>query len=158
MGMARRIAGWAALVSYLVVGAMLYLSVMPAVGGLWPPEFHLRGYDAAAMMEFWQALSGETHQTYLDILTRWDRIFVISAAVWVALYGWRGGWMRYAVAGLAAVYAMIDLAENAAIYRFVATSIWDPTFVKLASHLTMAKFASAYLSILVLIVHLRRLP
>ena len=153
----RRITGWGALVCYLVMSAMLYFSVLPSVDWLWPPDFHLRGYDAVSMAEFWHALTAEARETYTEILLRWDRAFILCIALWMALSGWRGGWMRYAVALLAGLYALIDLAENLAIFRFISGSVWDPTFVEIGSNLTMAKFASAYLCILVLVVHLRRL-
>jgi len=48
MQMARRIAGSVALVSYLWMGGLLYLYVLPGAGGAWPPDFHLLGYLWAA--------------------------------------------------------------------------------------------------------------
>lgn len=156
MDLVRRIAGTVALVSYLVMGAMLYFSVLPGADGLWPPDFHLRGYDAVGMADFAGVLRDEARDTYAAILLRWDRVFIISLALWLALTGWRGGGLRYFVAGLAVVYALVDLAENATIFRFVSVVILDPDVVRVASHLTMAKFASLYLCVLVLIVHLRR--
>lgn len=156
MRLSRQIAGIVALVSYLVMGAMLYFTVIPGADGFWPPDFHLRGYNAASIAGFVGALRDEARDTYALILTGWDRVFIISLAIWLALTGWRGGWMKYAVAFLAVIYAVIDLAENAAIYRFVCVYILDPATVAAASDLTMAKFASLYLCILVLIVHVRR--
>lgn len=156
MDLSRRIAGTVALVSYLVMGAMTYFTVMPGANGLWPPDFHLRGYDAASIGAFVTTISDEARETYMAILKRWDRVFILSLAIWLTLVGWRGGGIRYVVAGLAVVYALVDLAENAAIQRFVATYRFDPTWVDVASHFTMAKFASLYLCVLVLIVHLRR--
>ncbi len=156
MVIARHITGWGALISYLVMGAMLYFTVLPTVGWMWPPDFHLRGYDADMMAVFWTALTAEAHETYRGILMLWDRVFIVCVTVWLMLVGWRGGWMRYAVALLACLYAGIDLAENAAIHGFISNVVWDPRWVDLGSHLTMAKFAAAYLCVLVLIVHLRR--
>ncbi|MCF2870821.1 hypothetical protein L0664_07060 [Octadecabacter sp. G9-8] len=156
MDLTRRIAGTVAIVSYLVMGAMLYFTVVPGADGLWPPDFHLRGYDAASIADFVNVIRDEASDTYAVILMRWDRIFIVSLALWLALTGWRGGWMRYFVAGLAALYTMVDLAENVAIFHFVRVAILDPDVVRVASHLTMAKFASLYLCGLVLIVHLRR--
>jgi hypothetical protein len=54
------------------------------------------------------------------------------------------------------VYALIDLAENAAILRLLDAGDGLVGFAAAAHHLTMAKFASLYLCVLVLIVHLRR--
>lgn len=62
--------------------------------------------------------------------------------------------MRYGVAALAALYAAIDLGENAAISVALDTASRD--WFNVASHLTMAKFSSLYLCALVLLVHLRR--
>ena len=156
MPLARRLAGMVALVTYLVMGGMIYFTVLPGAGGHWPPDFHLRGYDAVSVAPFLQALSDESRATYQLILTFWDRIFILALAAWLALMGWRGGGLRYFVAGLAVLYAGVDLAENAAIYRFV--SVVDPTAeaVRTAHHWTMAKFAALYLCVLVLIVHMRR--
>lgn len=156
MNWSRRISGTVALVSYLVMGAMTYFTVLPGADGMWPPDFHLRGYDTPSIAVFVQNIRDEARATYELILNLWDRIFIVSLAIWLALVGWRGGWMKYAVAGLALVYACIDLAENAAIYRFVSMSLLDPALIATASHFTMAKFASLYLCVLVLIVHLRR--
>jgi hypothetical protein len=74
----------------------------------------------------------------------------------MALTGWRGSGLRYFVVGLAVVYALIDLAENAAILRLLDAGDGLAGFAAAAYHLTMAKFASLYLCVLVLIVHLRR--
>jgi len=152
----RQIAGWVALAAYLVMGAFYYFSIKPGAGGLWPPDFHLRGYDVASIGPFVQALNDEARASYAVVLQRWDRLFIVSFALWIALSGWRGGGLRYVVAGLAVLYGLIDLAENAAIYQFVFVTPLDPAAVDLASHLTMAKFASLYLSVLVLIWHMRR--
>jgi hypothetical protein len=156
MKFVRRSAGTVALVTYLVMGAMLYFSVLPGADGLWPPDFYLRGYDTASMSEFVGKISDEARDVYAAILLRWDRVFIVSLALWLALLGWRGDWMRYFVAGLALVYGLVDLAENVAIFRFVCVLILDVDVVSAASHLTMAKFASLYLCVLVLIVHMRR--
>ncbi len=156
MGLSRRIAGVVALVTYLVMGALTYLWVLPGAEGHWPPDFHLRGYDAASIAPFVTALSAEAEATYLTILSGWDRVFIVTLALWLALVGWLGGGLRFVVAGLAALYAVIDLSENAAILRFVTAPELDPQLVKVAHNLTMAKFSSLYLCILVLIWHLRR--
>lgn len=156
MQLSRRLAGLVALVSYLVMGAMLYFTVLPGADGHWPPDFHLRGYDAVTIAPFVQGLTDEARATYGAILTGWDRVFIVALAVWLALTGWRGGALRYAVAGLAVVYAAVDLAENAAIYQFVVADRLNPDMVAAAHHLTMAKFASLYLCVLVLIWHVRR--
>lgn len=145
-----------ALAAYLVMGAFYYFSVLPGAGGLWPPDFHLRGYDAASIRGFVEALSEEARASYAVVLLRWDRVFIVAFALWLVLTGWRGGGLRYGVAGLAVLYALIDLAENAAIYRFVFAPELDPDQVRAASGLTMAKFASLYLCGLVLLWHLRR--
>ncbi len=156
MGSTRQIAGWVALVSYLVMGAILYFSVLPGADGHWPPDFHLRGYSAETMAGFVGAMSEEARASYGVILLRWDRVFIVALALWLGLLGWRGGALRFVVAGLAVVYALIDFAENAAIYRFIFVDVLYPAAVDAAHQLTMAKFASLYLCILVLIVHLRR--
>lgn len=156
MDLSRRITGTVALVTYLVMGAMMWVTVLPGADGAWPPDFHLRGYDVAMMDGFVQTISDEARATYISILRGWDRLFIISLALWLLLTGWRGGWMRFFVAGFAALYCAIDLAENAAIYQFVSVVKLDPTWVEVASSLTMAKFAALYLCVLVLIVHLRR--
>ena len=156
MQQGRRIAGTVALTTYLMMGAMLYFTVIPGAGGAMPPDFHLRGFDAVSVRPFVAGLSDGARDTYGLILLRWDRVFIVALALWLALVGWRGGWMKYAVAFLAVIYALVDLAENAAIYRFVCVYILDAATVEAASHLTMAKFAALYLCVLVLIVHLRR--
>jgi len=156
MYLSRRIAGGVALASYLIIGAILYFTVLPGADGLWPPDFHLRGYTAASIADFVRNISDPARDAYVMILLRWDRIFIVAFALWLALVGWRGGWMRYAVACLAVVYALIDLAENMAIFRFICVAGAAQTLITAASSLTMAKFASAYLCVLVLIVHLRR--
>lgn len=150
---ARRTAGWVALVAYLVCGALLYLSVLPGADWHWPPDFRLMGYTADSIAGFTGALRAEGLASYGQVLAVWDRVFVVAFAAWLILTGWRGGWMRYAVAFLAVVYAGVDLGENAAIARMIGTS--QDTWVEVASHLTMAKFSSLYLCALVLLVHLR---
>lgn len=152
----RQIAGIVALVSYLLMGAMTYLTVLPGSDGHWPPDFHLTGYDAQSIAPFVEAISDKARTTYGVILSKIDRVFIVALALWMALLGWRGGWVRYFVAGLAAIYAAIDLSENAAIYRFMFVDAKDASVIETAHHLTMAKFASLYLCVLVLIVHLRR--
>ena len=193
MRLGRQITGVVALVSYLLMGAMIYVTVLPGTDGHWPPDFHLTGYDAQSIAPFAEAISDKARTTYGVILSRIDRVFIVALAVWMALIGWRGGWVRYFIAGLAAIYAVIDLSENAAIYRFLFSTYWfktsdfsrkriqpcaagrsktlnpstlvgggsvvdimDPAAIETAHHLTMAKFASLYLCVLVLIVHLRR--
>ena len=156
MRLGRQITGMVALVSYLLMGAMTYLTVLPGADWYWPPDFHLTGYDAQSIAPFVEAISDSARTTYGVILSRLDRVFIVTLALWIALMGWRGGWIRYFVAGLAAIYAVIDLSENAAIYRFLFVDVMDPAAIETAHHLTMAKFASLYLCVLVLIVHLRR--
>lgn len=152
----RSLAGWVALVAYLAMGAILYFSVLPGADRHWPPDFHLLGYDAASIAPFLAALADEARASYMMILRSWDPVFIFALALWLILTGWRGGWMRYAVAFLAVVYVGIDMAENIAIYSFVTAPQTDASLIEAASSLTMAKFASLYLTILVLIVHLRR--
>jgi hypothetical protein len=152
----RQTAGIVALVSYLLMGAMTYLTVLPGADWYWPPDFHLTGYDAQSVAPFVEAISDKARTTYGVILSKIDRVFIVALALWLALMGWRGGWVRYFIVGLAAIYAAIDLAENAAISRFMFTDVMDPVVIETAHHLTMAKFASLYLCVLVLIVHLRR--
>lgn len=142
MGSARRIAGLVALVCYLVMGAMLYLTVLPSSGGLRPPDFHLLGYNASTIAPFVTTLTDEGRATYGATLRGWDRAFIVALALWLSLSGWRSGWLRYVVAGLAVVYAVIDLAENAAIHAFVVASPMDAGAIAVAHSLTMAKFAS----------------
>jgi hypothetical protein len=156
MMLSRRIFATLALASYLVMGALLYLRVLPGADGLWPPDFHLRGYDALSIEPFVSTLREEGRATYSAILNSWDRVFIVSLAIWLALMGWRGNGIRYVVVGLAVIYGLVDLAENAAIYHFVNVASLDAKVVSAASHLTMAKFASLYLCVLVLIVHMRR--
>ncbi|MCW1950792.1 MAG: hypothetical protein KIH44_005430 [Octadecabacter sp.] len=156
MRLGRQITGVVALVSYLFMGAMMYLTVLPGADGHWPPDFHLTGYDAQSIAPFAEAISEKAKTAYGVILSRLDRVFIVALALWMALLGWRGGWVRYFVVGFAAIYAVIDLAENAAIYRFMFVDVMDALVIKTAHHLTMAKFASLYLCVLVLIVHLRR--
>lgn len=156
MGAARRITGAVALGSYLVMGALLYFTVIPGAGGHVPPDFRLLGYDAAVIAPFLKALTPEAGQAYARLLTGWDRVFAVALAAWLALVGWRGGGLRALVAVLAALYAGIDLAENAALHRLVFNPAPDPVAVRSASSLTQAKFASLYLAVLVLIWHLRR--
>lgn len=156
MRMARRIAGSVALVSYLWVGGLLYLYVLPGAGWVWPPDFHLLGYSVAQMSGFVGDIHSDALDAYVRILHGGDRIFVISITLWLILMGWCGGGIRYVVAGLAVVYALVDLAENMAIYHFIWIDRLDPLVVVAASHLTMAKFAAFYLCALVLLVHRRR--
>jgi len=153
----RRIFGVVALVSYLVMGAMMYFTVMPGTNGAWPPDFHLRGYGMAEIEPFLAAISDEARATYGAILLFWDRVFIVAFAIWMTLTGWCGGWLRFVVAVLALLYFVIDLAENVAIYRIIAGFWSDPALVSAASSLTMAKFASLYLCGLVLVWHKRRM-
>lgn len=153
---ARRIVGAVALLSYLAVGFALYTTVLPEAGWLWPPDFYLRGYNVTTIAPFVEALQFEARDIYARLLLGYDRVFIVSFAIWLVLMGWRGDAVRYVVIALALVYAGVDLAENVAIHRFVFLQILDPTTVNAASHLTSAKFASFYLCILVLIVHVRR--
>jgi len=152
----RQFTGVVALVSYLLMGAMTYLTVLPGADWHWPPDFHLTGYDAQSIAPFANAISEQARTTYGVILSRIDRVFIVMLALWMALFGWRGNWVRYFIAGLAAIYAVIDLSENVAIYRFLFVDVMDPAAIETAHHLTMAKFASLYLCVLVLVVHLRR--
>ncbi len=156
----RKAAGWVAICAYLGMGAVIYLRIMPNVGWLWPPDFHFLGYDAQSIAPFLEALSGPAKDGYLRVLSVYDRVFIVALAVWMALLGWRGSGLRYFIAGLAVLYALIDLAENAALLRVVAAANEQGEgldgIVAAAHHLTMAKFASLYLCALVLVVHLRR--
>lgn len=145
-----------AVVSYLVMGAMLYFTVIPGANGHWPPDFHLRGYSATSIAPFVTNLSDAARATYGRLLTLWDPIFIAALAGWLWLMGWRGGGLRYVVVGLALIYGAIDLAEDAAIYRFMFVDPLASHWVDAACHFTMAKFASLYLCILVLIWHVRR--
>ncbi len=156
MQLGRQITGVVALVSYLLMGAMIYITVLPGADWHWPPDFHLSGYDAQSIAPFTEAISERARTTYGVVLNRIDRIFIVTLALWMVLFGWRGNWVRYFIAGLAALYAAIDLSENVAIYRFLFIDVMDPAIIGVAHHLTMAKFASLYLCVLVLIVHLRR--
>ena len=149
----RSIAGWGAIVAYLVTGAVIYFRVMPGADWHWPPDFHFLGYDAQSIAPFLDALSEPARDAYVRVLEVYDRLFIIALSVWLALTGWRGSGLRYFVAGLAVLYALIDLSENAAILQVLREGA---VFVSAAHHLTMAKFASLYLCILVLIVHVRR--
>lgn len=154
MQFARRVTGWVALVSYLVMGGLLYLWVHPAAAGEWPPDFRLMGYSAQSLSTFLSVLQAEARATYIMVLSVWDRIFIVSFAMWLACMGWRGGWLRFVVAGLAVLYAVIDLAENSALLQVIRHD--NQGWIDTASHLTMAKFSSLYLCGLVLLVHLRR--
>jgi hypothetical protein len=156
MRLARRITGSVALGTYLVMGALLHFTVIPGAGGHYPPDFYLLGYDAAAITPFLAALTPEAGRAYAAVLAGWDRVFAVALAAWLALVGWRRGGLRVLVAGLAALYAGIDLAENAAIHRLAVGAAPDAAAVRAASALTQAKFASLYLVVLVLIWHLRR--
>lgn len=156
MRLARRITGGMALVSYLVMGAMLYFTVIPGADGHFPPDFRLLGYNVETIAPFVTALTAPARDSYAMLLTMWDRVFIVALALWLALVGWRAGVLRFVVAGLAGLYAIIDLAENAAIYRAVFVETLEPGAVLAASSLTRAKFASLYLAVLVLIVQLRR--
>lgn len=149
----RSIVGWGAITAYLVTGAVVYFRVMPGANWHWPPDFHFLGYDVQSIAPFLDALSGPARDGYVRVLEVYDRAFIIALAAWLAFTGWRGSGLRYFVAGLAVLYAMIDLSENAAILRVLREG---DVFVSAAHHLTMAKFASLYLCILVLIVHVRR--
>lgn len=153
---ARRYVGFVALGSYLMIGFITYATVLPGAKWHWPPDFYFRGYDAVMMSGFIGAISAEARAAYGGLLLGWDRVFIVSFALWLALVGWRGGGFRYFVAGSAVVYGLVDLSENAAIYRFVNVYALDPVSVQMASHLTMAKFAALYLCVLVLVAHLRR--
>ena len=152
----RRGAGWTAILAYLIMGALLYFWVLPGADWLWLPNFHLTGYDAQSITPFLDALSGPARDGYARVLGLYDRVFIIAFAVWMALSGWRGSGSPYFVVGLAAVYALIDLAENAAILRLLNAGDGLDGFVAAEHQLTMAKFASLYLCVLVLIAHLRR--
>lgn len=156
MRLARQITGGTALAVYLVMGALNWFVIIPGSGGHYPPDFHAMGYDAASIVPFVGGLSDEARAAYEVLLIRWDRVFIVALACWLALMGWRGGPLRYAVAGLAVLYALIDLAENAAIHRFVFELVLNPQAIAAASSLTMAKFAALYLTVMVLIAHLRR--
>jgi hypothetical protein len=149
-------AGWTAILAYLIMGAVLYCRVLPGADWLCPPDFHLTGYDAQSITSFLDALSGPARDGYARVLGLYDRVFIVAFAVWMALSGWRGSGLRYFVVGLAAVYALIDLAENATILRVLNAGDGLDGFVAAEHQLTMAKFASLYLCVLVLIAHLRR--
>ena len=150
------IAGWTAIVAYLVMGAVVYFRVMPGADWHWPPDFHLLGYDAQSIAPFLDALSGPANKGYARVLGVYDRVLIVAFAAWLALTGWRGSGLRYFIAGLAVLYALIDMAENAALLRLLDADTARDAIVGAAHHLTMAKFASLYLCVLVLIVHLRR--
>ena len=156
MRLALRITGGLALVSYLIMGMMLYFTIIPGAQDHFPPDFRLLGYDAAAITPFVTALTESARDSYAALLTMWDRVFIVALALWLAVMGWRDGPLRFVIAGLAVLYAIIDLAENAAIYRAVFVDILEPGAVAAASSLTKAKFASLYLTVLVLIVQWRR--
>lgn len=149
----RKVAGWLAIAAYLVMGAVIYFRVMPGADWYWPPDFHILGYDSQSIAPFLDALSGPARDGYVRVMTLYDRVFIVALATWLALSGWRGSGLRYVVAGLAVLYALVDLAENAAILRVLREGDF---YVSAAHHLTMAKFASLYLCILVLLVHVRR--
>jgi hypothetical protein len=152
----RKFAGWTAVLAYLVMSAVLYFRVLPGADWYFPPDFHLIGYDANSIAPFLDALNGPARDGYAWVLGLYDRVFIVALAVWMALTGWCGSGVRYFVVGLAVLYGLIDLAENAAILRVLDAGDGLDRFVAAAHHLTMAKFASFYLCVLVLLVHLRR--
>lgn len=144
------------ILAYLVMGVVLYDRVLPGADWYWPPDFHLTGYDANSIAPFLDALSGPARDSYARVLALYDSVFIVTLVVWMALMGWRGSGLRYFVVGLAVLYGLIDLAENAAILRVLDAGDGLGGFVAAAHHFTMAKFASLYLCGMVLVVHLRR--
>lgn len=152
----RWIAGWVAICAYLVMGAVIYFRVMPGAQWLWPPDFHLSGYDVQRIAPFLDALSGPARDGYHRVLSLYDRVFIIALAFWMALLAWRGSVLRYFVVGLAILYGLVDLAENAALLRMIDADTPGRALIDAAHHLTMAKFAAFYLCAMVLVVHLRR--
>jgi hypothetical protein len=152
----RRIAGWVAVWAYLVMGAIIYFRVIPGAAWHWPPDFHLLGYDAESIAPFLSAISDPARDGYLRVLSLYDRVFIVALALWMALLAWRGSGLRYFVAGLAVVYAGVDLTENKMLLDVMRADAPTAAMISAAHHLTMAKFAALYLCVLVLIVHLRR--
>ena len=152
----RRIAGWAAVWAYLVMGAIVYFRVIPGANWHWPPDFHLLGYDADSIAPFLDQISNIARDAYTRVLSLYDRVFIVALALWMGLKAWCGSGLRYFVVGLAAIYAGVDLTENAMLLDVMRADEPTASMIASAHHLTMAKFAALYLCVLVLIVHLRR--
>ena len=129
---------------------------MPGAEWYWTPDFHLKGYDADSLAPFLNAISDTARAGYLRVLTVYDRVFIAAFALWMALLAWRGSGLRYFVAGLAVVYAGVDLTENAMLLDVMRSDAPTAAMITSAHHLTMAKFAAFYLCVLVLFVHVRR--
>ena len=74
----------------------------------------------------------------------------------MAFMMWRRSGLRYFVVGFANLYAVINLGENALILRkLILRNVFVGPIV-VAHQLTMDKFASCYLCLLVLIIPLSR--
>lgn len=148
--------GWVAIAAYLVMGAVIYFRILPGADWHWPPDFHLLGYNADSLAPFLDAISARARDGYIRVLGVYDRVFIVSLALWMALTAWRGSGLRYFVALLAVLYGGVDLTENAMLLDVMRADGPTAGMIAAAHHLTMAKFAALYLCVLVLIVHLRR--
>ena len=156
MRRARWILGGATAALYILMALITRLDIIPGAGGAWPPDFRAFGYDVETIRPFVASLSETARTTYAVFLTRIDPLFILCFAAWMVLSGWRGGSLRYAVAAAAALYAGLDLSEDAAIHRFVFSAVLDEAIVARASVLTSAKFVTLLAALGLLLVHWRR--
>lgn len=129
-----------------------YGVVGPATGGLMPMDLRVTGYGPAEVRAFLGALDAGARDFLLGPMRIVDTAFPPALAALIVVLGpGRAGLLRLSrLAALA--YALVDLAENAVVAGLIrggADTVTEET-VRLASTLTLSKFALLTLAVLAL--------
>ncbi len=129
--------------AWLVLGHGLALQDM--AGGLQPFDLRVRGYSLVEAQDYLAALPAEGSARYLGPVRVLDTLFPVLMAL--TLMWWmrpHRGAMGLVCMAVAAGYAVLDLAENAAVATLLRAGVdgADATAVALASALTQAKFVA----------------
>ena len=131
---------------------VLYSFALPIGSCLLRLNFHLTGYDAQRSTTHLDALNESVRDEYTRTLRLYGRVFIMARAIWLMLVEWRGSGLCYFLVGFTKLYVVFDWTKNALILRMPNALIG---YIMAAHQLTMAKFATLYLCLLVLIIPLR---
>jgi hypothetical protein len=141
----RLLAALTALV-YLLMIAIGLLWLVPASGGLYPPDTWTTGYDAKRVSAWIMALEDQGRALYQGPILWLDTLFppllglLIASAIWRLGRGW--------LAMVPFLYSATDLWENAVLRRILDTG--DLSLSDHAAALTQGKFALLALALALL--------
>jgi len=147
-----------AVVSYLLLSYLVLVELKPLAGGLQHFDMRLFGYSEQEANTYFQALTLEGHALFYGPVWLLDTIFPISFTGFLILVSLRygRGVLLWVGVLLAVLYCGFDLGENWSTRQVLNRAMRvDPTQVALASALTISKFATVFLAILVAFLNWR---